>query len=66
MHGLVTAWLKLLALSSEERLALGERARTRVAENFELGSVVRRYETLYEELAGVKSGKDPKQRCAVL
>jgi glycosyltransferase involved in cell wall biosynthesis len=53
-HGLAAAWLQLLALSSEERLALGEQARTRVAENFELGSVVSCYEDLYEELAGVK------------
>jgi glycosyltransferase involved in cell wall biosynthesis len=57
-HDLAAAWLQRLTLSSEERLALGKRGRARVAENFELGSVVRRYEALYEELAGVK--KRPK------
>jgi len=48
---LAEAWLKLEALSIEERDALGECARKRVAENFELGSVVSRYEAFYDELA---------------
>lgn len=58
MRGLAAACEKLLALSPDERRALGERARTRIAENFELGAVVRRYEVLYDELARLKTGKD--------
>lgn len=57
-NALAAAWLKLAALPSEQRLALGEQARKRVAENFELGSVARLYETLYDELEGL----NPRRR----
>lgn len=50
MRELADAWEKLLSLLPDERRYLGERARARVAENFELGSIVVRYENLYEEL----------------
>ena len=52
-NALAAAWLKLAALPFEQRLALGERARKRVAEYFELGSVTRLYEALYDELEGL-------------
>ena len=48
--GLAAAWAQLLALPECERRALGERARARVAEHFEIGVIVKRYETFYEEL----------------
>lgn len=51
MTGLAAAWAHLLAMPDTERRALGERARERVAEHFEIGAVVKRYETFYEELA---------------
>lgn len=51
MHGLAAAWANILALLPDERRALGKRARKRVAEYFELGAVVGRYETLYEEIS---------------
>jgi glycosyltransferase involved in cell wall biosynthesis len=43
----------LLAMPAEERRAVGARARTRVAENFEVAAVVKRYESFYDELAAV-------------
>lgn len=63
MRGLADAWEKILDFTPEERQTLGKRARARVADNFELGAVVARYEALYEELAGLNTGKDHK--CAV-
>lgn len=54
---LADAWNTLIALPHEERIALGMRARVRVAENFELGAVVKRYESFYEDLVGLKTRK---------
>jgi glycosyltransferase involved in cell wall biosynthesis len=51
---LAEAWAALLALSCADRAALGAKARQRVAENFELGAVVARYEAFYEELIAAK------------
>lgn len=49
---LVAAWESLLSpLSRHDRLVLGQRARTRVSENFELCSVVDRYEAVFASLA---------------
>ena len=53
MAGLAAAWAQLLAMPDTERRALGQRARARVAEHFEIGAVVARYEAFYEELAGL-------------
>lgn len=50
MVGLAAGLEDLLALLPQERAALGERARARVAEYFEIGAVVRRYEDFYEGL----------------
>ncbi len=57
MAGLALAIESLLLLTSDERLALGKRARTRVAEHFEIGQVVKRYEAFYDELAATGRGK---------
>ncbi len=51
MAGLARAIEKLLVLPAEQRQMLGQRARARVAEHFEIGQVVQRYEAFYEELA---------------
>jgi len=50
MPGLAATLEALLALQPAEKSALGERARARVAECFEIGGVVRRYEDFYEGL----------------
>ena len=52
---LAEAWEEVLALSREERKSLGERARARVAENFEIRRVVRRFEDFYLGLQGTKA-----------
>lgn len=57
MAGLAAAMESLLTMAAEERRVLGERARARVAENFEIGRVVKRYEAFYEELAAVRWAK---------
>lgn len=50
MAGLAVALEELLALPPLEKGVLGERARARVAEHFEIGGVVRKYEDFYETL----------------
>jgi glycosyltransferase involved in cell wall biosynthesis len=41
---------RLIALSEQERRALGYRARQRIADNFEIGDVARRYSDFYDRL----------------
>jgi len=53
MPGLAKALEELLGLPPAVRTALSERARARVAEHFEIGQVVKRYEAFYEELAAI-------------
>jgi glycosyltransferase involved in cell wall biosynthesis len=60
MTGLAVALEALLTLPHVERIALGERARGRVTEHFEIGAVVKRYEAFYEELAA-KGRSEKKQ-----
>lgn len=50
MTALAAGLVAMLRLSSEQRAALGARARARVADCFEIGRIVRRYETSYESL----------------
>ncbi|HEX7044413.1 MAG TPA: glycosyltransferase [Burkholderiales bacterium] len=45
------AWDELLSLSAGQRRALGQRARGRIRERFELNAIARRYAQLYRELA---------------
>lgn len=54
MAGLAAGLESLLTLPLDERRTLGERARRRVAEHFEISEVVRRYEAFYEQLATVR------------
>ncbi len=58
MTGLASAWEQLLAMQGTDRRALGERARARIAEHFEIGGVVKRYEAFYEELAGSNAKRE--------
>lgn len=53
---LAEAWLNLIKAGKEERKRLGERARRRVLENYNLPDIVERYETLYREVLG--TGKE--------
>lgn len=57
MAGLATAMKSVLTRSATERRSLGEHARARVAENFEIVQVVKRYEAFYEDLAAVGTRK---------
>jgi glycosyltransferase involved in cell wall biosynthesis len=56
MLGLADAMMELLLLPAGERTALGERARKRVVEYFEISQVVKRYEIFYQELAEIDKG----------
>lgn len=49
--GLVDAWEWVLTLPQHERLAMGEKARKRVAGNFDLIVVRERYEEVFQQLA---------------
>lgn len=51
MVGLAAALEAILSLPLSERVALRNRARARVAERFEIGTVVRQYETIYDGLS---------------
>ncbi|MFP5415180.1 MAG: glycosyltransferase [Gammaproteobacteria bacterium] len=50
MAGLALGLEELLALPATEKALLGERARARVAEHFEIGKVVQQYADFYEDL----------------
>lgn len=50
-EALSAGWEALLALPDPARLALGEAARRRVAEHFEIAAVARRYAAVYAEAA---------------
>lgn len=54
MIGLAKALETLLQLSTKERSQLGQQARLRIAENFEINEVVNLYQSLYEKLHFVK------------
>lgn len=51
-QGLAEATTSMLLLPQKEREALGQAARARVAQYFELQHVVRKYENFYADLAG--------------
>jgi glycosyltransferase involved in cell wall biosynthesis len=52
MVGLASATASLLTKSPRDRLRLGEQARARVTNNFQIGDVVRSYERVYDNVAG--------------
>ena len=49
-QALAMAWRKLIEAGRQRRLELGRAARLRIEREFDLGSVVRRYEALYQSL----------------
>lgn len=57
MEGLAHAIDSLLEMPAEASQIIGARARTRVAEHFEIGKIVRQYEALYQELASASRNK---------
>jgi len=48
---LATAWDHLLNLPDQERVALGKRARARIEEYFELGTITQKYESFFKKVA---------------
>ena len=54
---LAQAWLELIEMDREKRVQLGEAARKRIQERFNILSVVKEYERCYEELAAVGTEK---------
>jgi glycosyltransferase involved in cell wall biosynthesis len=54
---LASGWEKLAALDADERRKLGAAARARIVEQYDLATIIARYEALYEEIAG--SGERP-------
>jgi len=49
-QALADGWVKLIQLGVEGRRALGQAARRRIQEKFDLSQIVRQYEQLYENL----------------
>lgn len=49
MKGMANGWLQLLSLPKVERRALGQRARQRVADNFDISVMVKRFEAVFAE-----------------
>jgi glycosyltransferase involved in cell wall biosynthesis len=58
-HALASAMARLMQIPIEARLAMGERARRRVVEQFSLETVLDRWERLYEDLLRRKGDKAP-------
>jgi hypothetical protein len=61
---LAAAWADLLAMGHEARGRLGAAARQRVCDRFELGSVTRRYEELYDEVVSSPARDAPRPESA--
>ena len=49
---LAAALERLIAAGPEQRRALGQQARRRIVDNYDLDDIVRRYEALYQEVLG--------------
>ena len=66
MEGLAQAIESLLRMPPDTLRALGERARTRVTEHFDLGKVVEEYEAFYDELLRAGRSRHCKHRAKTL
>ena len=53
-EAMAEAWLKLLRMGKEKRKAMGDQARLRIVENFELRKIVKRFEAFYQMIAEKK------------
>lgn len=62
---MVVAWRKLIQMGPEQRQELGRRAREHIVRDYSLPVIVRRYERLYEEIAG-RSARVSEGACDVL
>jgi glycosyltransferase involved in cell wall biosynthesis len=60
-EALARAWLDLLESDSSQRRALGAVGRARVSEQFDIGTIARRYRDLWQEM-GIAAQTDPKVR----
>jgi glycosyltransferase involved in cell wall biosynthesis len=60
---LAAGWAELLKMDAAGRARLGVEARQRVCELFDLGAVVRQYESLYHELAGTQPTVTVRTKC---
>lgn len=49
-HALAKGWERMINLSTQERYALGQRARVQIQTHYQIGEVVRRYQQLYRQL----------------
>lgn len=56
-EALLKAWEEFIGMGQGERKRMGEAARRRISERFEIGIVVRQMERLYEELLASSSGR---------
>jgi glycosyltransferase involved in cell wall biosynthesis len=63
-QALASAWNDMLAMSPATRRHLGQAARARVREMFDLGAVTRRYEALYTQLVRRESALSPARELA--
>jgi glycosyltransferase involved in cell wall biosynthesis len=57
MAGLAQDLQSLLTLPADDRRALGEKARARIRDNFEIGLIIAHYAQFYEELAAIGRSK---------
>ena len=53
-EAMARAWERLLKMGRDGRRELGERARSRIVENYEIGQVVKRFEAFYQMIAEKK------------
>lgn len=51
-EAMAAGWKKLLGLKKDARAELGERCRSRIMDNFEIGAVTARYEVMYLGMCG--------------
>ena len=49
-NALAGAWLRMIKMGRDKRVALGREARSRIEERFELGKIVNQFEAFYEKL----------------
>ena len=61
-EALAAAWREVLDLEASARAKLGDAARRRVRERFDVGSVTRRYEAVYEELTAPRLAAASRNR----
>jgi glycosyltransferase involved in cell wall biosynthesis len=63
-EAMADAWEKLLGMGRDGRKALGEKARRRIQEAFDIDRVVRQFEDLYESQAPATRSRSGRRQCA--